>query len=61
MGAVCVSFSVMSDSATLCNPPSSSNQRDFSGNNPGVGCHFPPPGDLPNPGTESVSPVSSAL
>ena len=33
----------------------------FSGKNTGVGCHFPPPGDLPNSGIESTSPASPAL
>ena len=31
---------------------------DFSGKSTGVGCHFPPPGDLPNP---EIKPVSLAL
>ena len=30
---------------------------DFSGKNTGVGCHFLPPEDLPNPGIEPASPV----
>ena len=34
---------------------------DFSGKNIGVGCHFPPPGDLPDPGIKPVSPVSCVL
>ena len=34
---------------------------DSAGKNAGVGCQFPPPGDLPDPGTEPVSPVSPAL
>ena len=34
---------------------------DFSVKNTGVGCHFPPPGDLSNPGMESTSPVSPPL
>ena len=33
----------------------------FSGRNTGVGCHFPPPGDLPDPGMEPASSVSPAL
>ena len=46
--AVCVSCSVVSDPATtrLLGP------WDFPGKNPGVGGHFPPPGDLPDPGNE---------
>ena len=31
--------------------------RDFLGKNTGVDCHFPPPGDFPNPGTEPASPA----
>ena len=27
----------------------------------GVGCHFPPPGDLPDPGIKSSSPASPVL
>ena len=34
---------------------------DFSSKNRAVGCHFPPPGDLPNPGMKPASPVSLAL
>ena len=34
---------------------------NFSSKNTGVGWHFPPPGDLPNPGIESLSPESPAL
>ena len=30
---------------------------DFPGQNTGVGCHFPPPGDLPDPGIELESPA----
>ena len=33
---------------------------EFSSKNTGVGFHFPPPGDLPNPGIEPGSPVSPA-
>ena len=33
----------------------------FSGNNIGVGCHFPPPGNLPDPGIEPLSPSSPEL
>ena len=37
-------------------------QWDSPGTNTGVGCHFPPPGDLPDPGIEpSTSHVSPAL
>ena len=31
------------------------------GKNTGVGCHFPAPGDLPDPGIKPTSPGSSAL
>ena len=34
---------------------------DFLGKNTGEGCHFPPPGDLPDPGMEPKSPVSPTL
>ena len=34
---------------------------DFSGKNTGVGCHFPPPGDLPDPGIKDKSSVSPTL
>ena len=33
----------------------------FSGKNAGLGCHCPPPGDLPDPRIEPESPVSPAL
>ena len=51
---------------TLCDPMDCSPTRllhpwDFPGKNTGVGCHFLPPGDLLNPGTEPVSQVSLAL
>ena len=34
---------------------------DSPGKNTGVGCHFPTPGDLPNPGIKLASPGSSAF
>ena len=34
---------------------------DSPGKNTGVGCHFPAPGDLPDPGIKPTSPGSSAL
>ena len=34
---------------------------NFPGKNTTVGCHSPPPGDLPNPGIKPASPVSPAL
>ena len=44
-----------------CSLPGSSVHGIFSGNNIGVGCHFPPPGDLPDPGITRSSSVSPAL
>ena len=35
--------------------------KGFQGKNTGAGCHFPPPGDLPNPGIKSTSPESPEL
>ena len=51
---------------TICDPmgyspPGSSCSWNFSGKNTGVGCHFPPPGDLLNPGIKSACLVSPAL
>ena len=48
--ACVLSFSVVS---TLCNPmdyslPGFSSPWNSLGKNTGVGCHFPPPGDLPH-------------
>ena len=62
MVTVCVSGSVMSDSlrphglqpARLLCP------GDSPGTNTGVGCHFPSPGDLPDPGIEPGSPEVQA-
>ena len=34
---------------------------DSPGKNPGVGCHFPPPEDLPEPEIELKSPASPVL
>ena len=42
-------------------PPGSSCPWDFSDKNTRMGCHFPPPGDLPNQGIKPATPVSSAL
>ena len=42
-------------------PPGSSVHGIFLGKNTGVSYYTPSPGDLPNPGTESGSPVSLAL
>ena len=41
--------------------PDSSSPWDFSGKNTGVNCHFPLPGDLPDPGVEPATPVSPVL
>ena len=42
-----------------CSPPGSSIRGDSPGNNTGV--LFPPPGNLPDPGTESASLMSPPL
>ena len=34
---------------------------DFLGKDTGVGCHFPPPGDIPHPGIQPLFPMSLAL
>jgi len=44
-----------------CSPPDSSLHGIFPGKNIVVGCHFFPPGDIPNLGIETTSPVSPAL
>ena len=62
MVTVCVSGSLMSDSlrphglqpARLLCP------GDSPATNTGVGCHFPSPGDLPDPGIEPGSPAVQA-
>ena len=41
-----------------CSPPGSSSILKWG---TGVGCHFPPPGDLPDPGIKPVSRVSLIL
>ena len=50
-------FSTLCDSMD-CSPPGSSVHGIFQARNTGVGCHYCPPGGLPNPG---IKPVSSAL
>ena len=50
---------------TLCETkdgslPGSSVHADSPGKNTRVGCHCPPPGDLPNPGIELGSPALQA-
>ena len=42
-------------------PPGSSVCGIFPGKTTGVGCHFIPPKDLPNPGIKPTSPASPAL
>ena len=44
-----------------CSLQGSSCPWNFSGKNIGVCCHFPTPGDHPNPGVEPASPESPAL
>ena len=51
--------------STLCDPldcslPDSSVHGNFAGKNTEVGCHFPPPGHLPNPGIEPSFPALQA-
>ena len=61
---VCVyvlSHSVVSDSTTLCTVASQAPlSMNSPGKNTGVGCHFPPLGDLPDLGIKPPSPVSAA-
>ena len=61
---VCV-WSLVQPCLTLCDPMDSVHQAPlsmgFSRQTIGLGCHFPPPGDLPYPGTEPWSFVSPAL
>ena len=40
-----------------CSPPGSSVYGDSPGKNTGLGCHDPPPADLPNPGIKTRSPT----
>ena len=40
-----------------CSPSGSSVHGDSPGKDSGVGCHVPPPGDLPNPGIKPRSPA----
>ena len=49
---------------TLCDPMEPTRLLcpwDSPGKNTRVGCHFPSPGDLPNPGMEPMSLMSPAL
>ena len=53
---------VIQSCPTLCEPmdyslPGSSVCGDSPGKNTGVACHFPSPGDLPNPGIKPESPA----
>ena len=43
-----------------CGPPGSSVHGILQGQNTGAGCHFPSPGDLPDPGIEPASPALQA-
>ena len=53
--------SVVSDCDPMdCSPLGSSVHRIFQAGITGVGCHFPPLGDL-NPGIKPASPVSPVL
>ena len=60
---LCVCVHLVAQSClTLCDPidcslPGSSVHGDSPGKNTEVGCHAPPPGDLPNPGIEPRSPT----
>ena len=57
-----LSRSVMSSSANFCAVARQpAYPWHFSGKDTGAGCHFPPPGDLPDPGIESTPPESPAL
>ena len=61
--SVCLATSVMFNSLGphgLYSPPGSSVCGDSSGKNTGVGCHYPPPGDLPNTRFEPRSPALQA-
>ena len=45
-----------------CSLPGSSVHGILQGKNTGMGCHYPPPGNLPNPGIELTAfSVSSSL
>ena len=51
----CAACSVTKSRLTLCDPMDCS--LPSSSVNTGQGCHFPPPGDLPNLGVEPMSPA----
>ena len=60
---VCVSRSVTSNSFVTpwtVQPARLFCPWDFPGKDTGVGCHFPSPGDLPDPGIELGSPALQA-
>ena len=62
--SVCLlSHSVMSNSLQHCElePTRLLCPWDYPGKNTGVGCHDPPPGDLPDPGIKPTSPAAPAL
>ena len=62
----CILYSVAQSRPTLCDPMDYSLTArlhclwNFPGKNTGMGCHFLLQGILPNPGIESMSPVSLA-
>ena len=58
---MCVSRSVLSDSATPWMVNRQAPMSEFSRQEYWSGLPFPPPGDLPDPETESASLVSPAL
>ena len=61
INAVCASRSAVCYSATPWTVAQASLSMGFSRQEYWSGLPFPPPGDLPDPGTEPKSPVSSAL
>ena len=62
---MCVCAKLIQSCPTLCNPmdysPTGSSVHGISREEYWSGLPFPPPGDLPNPGSEPMSPASSAL
>ena len=64
--ALCVQAELLQSCLSLCDPmdcglPGSSVREDSPGKNTGVAFLCPPPGDLPDPGTETTSVMSPAL
>ena len=59
---VCVSSAVPNScNPEVCSPPGSSVHGGSPAKNTGVGCYFPSPRDLPDPGIEPVALASPAL